>query len=956
MPSSLLTHPRALLVAVALGVGPLTELPGQSVYTAPYTFTTFAGTGGRTGNVDGTGAAARFSSPFGVATDAAGNVYVADTVTSTIRRITTAGEVTTFAGSPGQTGNVDGTGAAARFTNPTALAVDGNGNVYVADNGNHTIRRITPAGAVTTFAGAAGQLGSADGAGTVARFRFPAGLAIDGSGNVFVADSRNGTIRRITPAGVVSTVAGLAEQFGAIDGVAAAARFIQPIAVAADAAGNLFVADISTATIRRVTSTGVVSTFAGSGTSGNADGTGTAASFTQPAGIALDASGNLYVSSASFHTIRRITSAAVVTTFAGVAGASGSSDGVGNLARFFAPRGTAVDRNGNVYVADAGNQTIRRITSAGAVSTFAGTAGTLVRDGTGTAAGFRGPSGVATDSDGNVYVADISQTIRKVTPAAVVTTLAGLADVAGRVDGVGSDARFNNPLGLTVSSAGVVFVVHTQFVRRITPAGDATTFAGAPGGGSTDGTGTNAQFSVPRGIAIDSNGNLYVTDTDNHTLRRITPAGVVTTLAGVAGQAGHVNATGNAARFNLPRGIAIDRNNVLYVADAGTHTIRRVTTAGEVSTIAGNPGSAGSADGTGSAARFDQPRGVAVDRDGNVFVIDYNNHTIRRVAPGGVVSTVAGAPTQVGNVDGTGAEARFNFANDLAVDAAGNLYVADFGNYSIRKGVPASAPPPPPPPGPDSTISNISVRATLAAAQTLIMGFTMQGGAKPVLVRAVGPGLAAFGVPGTMADPRLALFRGQTQLEANDNWGGGATLTAAFVPVGAFGLPPASLDAALLRSVEGSHTAQVTGTGAGTVLVEAYDAGSGLAARLSNVSARNRSGTGADVLIAGITIAGTGPRNVLIRAVGPTLAAFGVPGTLADPKLEVYSGATKIAENDNWVASLAPTFDSVGAFQLAAGSRDAALVISLQPGSYTVQVPGADGGTGEALVELYELP
>jgi sugar lactone lactonase YvrE len=942
--------PAALCLLVLV---PLAAVRAQSVYTAPYTFTTFAGTGGRTGNVDGPAAAARFSSPFGIAVDGAGNVYVADNVTSTIRRITPAGEVTTFAGSPGQPGSADGTAAAARFNSPTAIAIDGNGNFFVADNGNHTIRRIAPDGAVTTFAGAAGQLGSANGAGAAARFRFPTGVAVDGAGNVFVADSRNATIRRIAATGVVSTIAGTAEAFGSVDGNGPSARFVQPVGIASDLAGTVYVADISTATIRRVATTGVVTTFAGSGASGNVNGTGLAASFAQPAGIAIDNAGNLYVSSASSHVIRRITPAAVVTTLAGTAGASGSTDAAGAAARFAAPRGTAVDRSGNLFVADTGNQTIRRITPAGIVSTFAGTPGSLVADGTGTAAGFRGPVGIAADAGGTLFVSDISQTIRRITPAAVVTTFAGQADVPGRLDATGTEARFTNPLGLTVDATGEITLVSAQFVRRIGVDGVVTTLAGSATTGTADGTGTNAQFSLPRGIAVDSARNFYVTDGDSHTIRRITPAGVVTTFAGAANQAGSADGTGTAARFNSPRGIAADAANNLYVADGGNHTIRKISPAGVVTTLAGSPGQAGSADGPGGAARFDQPRGLAVDRDGQVFVIDYNNHTVRRITPAGTVSTVAGAPAQIGNVDDTGAAARFNFPNDIAVDAAGALYVTDFSNYSIRRGVPAAAPPPP---GPAGAISNLSVRTTLAAGQTLIMGFTMQGGAKQVLLRAVGPGLAQFNLPGTMADPRLTLFQGATQLQANDNWGGGAALAGAFTAVGAFGLPAASLDAALLRAVEGSHTAQVTGPGAGIVLVEAYDAGTGFAPRLTNVSARNRAGTGGDVLIAGFTIVGTEARNLLIRAIGPTLAAFGVGGTLADPKLEIYSGATKIAENDTWASSLAATFDSVGAFQLTPGSRDAALVIALQPGSYTVQVAGADGGTGEALVELYELP
>ena len=256
-----------------------------------------------------------------------------------------------------------------------------------------------------------------------------------------------------------------------------------------------------------------------------------------------------------------------------------------------------------------------------------------------------------------------------------------------------------------------------------------------------------------------------------------------------------------------------------------------------------------------------------------------------------------------------------------------------------------------------SMISNVSVRTTLDAGQTLFVGFTMQGGVKPVLVRAVGPGLGNFGVAGAMSDPRLAIYRGADMLTQNDNWGGSSALTNAFASVGAFPLTPASMDAAVMRSLEGGHTAQITGVEAGNVLVEAYDAESGTATRLTNVSARNRVGTGADIMIAGFTIGGTGSKNLLVRAVGPTLADFGVPGTLEHPKLEIYNGAgERIAINEIWSATLSSAFSSVGAFPLTPGSADAALTISLPPGGYTVQVSGADGGTGEALVELYELP
>jgi hypothetical protein len=284
----------------------------------------------------------------------------------------------------------------------------------------------------------------------------------------------------------------------------------------------------------------------------------------------------------------------------------------------------------------------------------------------------------------------------------------------------------------------------------------------------------------------------------------------------------------------------------------------------------------------------------------------------------------------------------------VAVTNAAGTVVSDAATISV---IPAVA----------SAISNVSVRTSLAASQTLIVGFTMAGGAKPILVRAVGPGLAAFGVPATMDDPRLALFDGATSVASNEDWGGGSSLAGSFASVGAFPLPAASRDAALVNSVSGGRTAQINGPGAGAVLVEAYDAGSGVSPRLTNVSARNRVGTGANVLIAGVTISGTAPKTLLIRGVGPTLSVFSVPGVLADPKLEIFnSNQVKIAENDTWSPSLEPVFLAVGAFALTPGSKDAALVISLPPGpngsaGYTIQLSGVASGTGEGLIEVYEV-
>jgi hypothetical protein len=268
------------------------------------------------------------------------------------------------------------------------------------------------------------------------------------------------------------------------------------------------------------------------------------------------------------------------------------------------------------------------------------------------------------------------------------------------------------------------------------------------------------------------------------------------------------------------------------------------------------------------------------------------------------------------------------------------------------------------PAGPTNRLSNLSVLTTLARAQTLTVGFTMSGGSKQVLVRGVGPGLATLGVPGTMPDPTLTLFANSVRVTSNDDWLGATAIANAASAVGAFPLSVGSFDAALVRSISGGHTVEVTGSALasnptanfGTVIVEVYDAGSGNATRLTNLSALNTVNA-TNLLIAGFTLAGTGTKTVLIRAVGPGLTALGVGGALANPKLELYnSSSVLIDSNDDWAASLSPTFSAVGAFGLTAGSRDAALLVTLPAGGYTVQVSGVAGATGLAIIEVYEVP
>lgn len=326
------------------------------------------------------------------------------------------------------------------------------------------------------------------------------------------------------------------------------------------------------------------STWAGSaGISGSADGLATAR-FNNPIGLAVDVAGNVYVGDRQNHTIRKIAPDRTVVTLAGSKGVSGSSDGAGASARFSQPLGLAVDTEGNVFVADSGNSTIRKITPNGVVSTFAGTAGSLGGvNGIGSAARFRAPYGVALDSSGNLYVADgDNHSIRKITPGGTVSTLAGSLGTGGSANGTGNTARLNHPEGLTVDGAGNVFVADTwnHTIRKVTPWGVVTTLAGSAGSpGSANGTGASARFYFPTGVAVDNAGTILVADQFNHTLRKITPAGVATTLAGATGQSGSANGAMTAARFNQPIGLCFDAGGNLYVADYANHTIRKGTSA-----------------------------------------------------------------------------------------------------------------------------------------------------------------------------------------------------------------------------------------------------------------------------------------------------------------------------------------------------------------------------------------
>ena len=735
---------------------------------------TFAGSGSFS-YADGTGTAASFNTLERIAVDLSGNVYVTDRNNHKIRKITPAGVVTTLAGS--SRGSANGSGTAAQFSSPKGIAVDNSGNVYVADTNNHRIRKITPAGAVTTLAGS--SYGDSDGTGTGAQFQSPQDVAVDGSGNVYVADTNNSKVKKITPAGVVTTLAG--STVGYLDGTGTAAMFAYPKGIEVDGAGNIYLADTNNYRIRKITPTGVVTTFAGRTitvidpmmggdyeTGGFEDGNTADALFNRPNDITIDASGNLYVADNYNYKIRKITTTGAVlsgdttgqvgdhnvvldaTDVSGGAVQQIFTISVKSAPTVIATAASAITASGatlNSNVTANGGATVTERgfvyakTSNDATPTFAevngttvikevvtGTTGAFTKALTGLIAntGFSYVSyainsvgttessietfttintpptftstAITSVNEGDTYsyaitTNDVDGDAVSVTATTKpswltihtnveVSTLAG--SDRGDSDGTGTSAQFSYPKGIAIDPSGNVYVADTDShkIRKITPAGVVSTFAGSSYG-FADGTGTAAQFQTPYGITADASGNVYVADTGNQKIRKITPAGVVSTFAGSS--FGFADGTGTAAQFKNPYGVAVDASGNVYVADNSNHIIRKITPAGVVSTFAGS--SYGFADGTATAAKFYNPRGVAVDASGNVYVADYGNRKIRKITPAGVVSTLAGSTA--GDVDGTGTSVQFSSPGGITVDTSGNVYVADSGNHKIRKITPA---------------------------------------------------------------------------------------------------------------------------------------------------------------------------------------------------------------------------------------------------------------------------
>jgi sugar lactone lactonase YvrE len=780
--------------------------------------------------------------------------------------------VTTLAGWPEVAAAADGTGWAARFDQPQGMVADGSGNLYVADNQNGAIRKITPAGVVTTFAGSLAEPGYNDATGTAAEFTNPIGLAIDGAGNLYVGDTSNYLIRKITPAGVVTSLAGTPFQHAEEDGPYKTGRFDNPLAITVDASGNLYVADGWGNSIREVSPAGVLSTIAGTSTSGTADGMGTAAAFNDPSGIALNlSSGVLYVSDTGNNTIRAITPQGLVSTFAGSNTVSGSADGTGTAARFNGPTGLKVDASGNLWVTDAGNGTIRMIT-----------------------------------------------------PSGVVTTVIGSPNLRFNTDGLSTVARFFNPVDVVVVNATTLYVSDsvTNTIRRVA-LGGLPQITTSPTGVSTT-SGQSAQFTV---VATGTGTLTYQWQV------LVSGAATWTNLTDAGAYSGSATATLTVA--NLDTSYDQDQFRCVVADPYGSANSNPATLA-----VTGAPVIL-----TSSPTSPQVPTGDTI--------------TLSVTASGGTVTyqwafnsvAISGATTSSYTISnfGTGSVGTYSVTVTNSYGSTSASFAA-----SVSQ----------------ARLINLSTRAFVGVgtANALTPGFVISGsGTKSMLIRGDGPALTAFSVPNALPTPALSLYDHNTNvIGANTGWGttagGTAALQAAFTQTGAFNFATGSADSAILQSLPAgtSYTAAITGVSnaTGVALAELYDADVGASTgRLINISTRAQVTT-ANAIVAGFFIGGSGNEVVLIRGIGPGLAQFNVANVLASPVLTVYdANQNVIATTQTWNPALAATFAQVYAFGLQSGSNDTAVLLTLPAGNgYTAQISGLHGTGGVALVEVYEVP
>ncbi len=665
-----------------------------------FTINTIAG-GGDDNNTPATTSV--LATPHGIAIDASGNIYVSDYSNNYVRMVNPSGTITNFAGEGSVVGYSGDGGAAiaARLYKPEGVFADGAGNVYISDAGNGAIRRVSSTGIITTIAGIGSQgFSGMGGQATLAELNYPVGVSTDVNGNVYVADEDNYVVYKINTAGIINIIAGTGTQGTSTNNVqATASQLYSPTGVAVDATGNVFIADGGLDDyILHVNTSGVITRFAGTGFPGGFSGDGgpaTAAAIMAPYDVQVDGTGNVYFSDKGNNRTRMINTSGIINTVAGNGTAAFSGDGgAATSAEIHSPYGIAPDTHGNIFISDNGNNRVRQVNTSGIINTTAGN-GSLVFIGDGgpaTLAKLSMPDYVASDFLGNLYCPQDLR-VRMVSTSGIISTFAGngIAGFSGD-GGPATAAEVSASLnGVASDPSGNIYIADSYRVRVVNTSGIISTFAGN-GVNSYSGDGgpaTAAELGCPSGIATDTIGNVYIACNCSNRIRMVNTSGIITTVAGngVTGYSGD-GGPATAAEFYSCKGINFDNSGNLYIVDGAVSIIRMVNTNGIISTFAGIVHNGYSGDGgPATAAEFNGLNDVLSDNAGNVYIADVGNNCIRMINSSGTISTVAGIGT-INGFSGDGGPATSSemyFPEGLALTPLGNIYIADRNNNRIRE-------------------------------------------------------------------------------------------------------------------------------------------------------------------------------------------------------------------------------------------------------------------------------
>lgn len=631
-----------------------------------------------------------------------GLLYIADASNNSVRVLDPAtNTITIYAGSGAATYSGDGAAAiGAQLNYPQSVSIDGAGNIYIADCWQHRIRKVSTTGIITTVAGdGTGSYGGDGGAATAAQLNKPQGVATDDTGNLYIADYLNNRIRKVDLAGNISTIAGMGIAGNAGDGGPAAAALLnRPMDIYLDSANNIYFVDMGNHSVRLITTAGIIQTLAGTGTAGFSGdgGPATAAQLQNPYAVMWHPSGYLYVADYGNHRVRNISLATgIINTVAGNGTAGNSGDGGFSVsAQLHYPAGVTMDNAGNLYITSGSR--IRKVTATGIISTVAGNDGYSGDGARADSALLQNPVHACRDAFGNTYIADSgNHTVRKVNATGIITTIAGNGSRGNTGDnGPATAATLSQPVSVAISSTGYLYISDKahHVIRMVnTATGIITTVArnGVPGLAGNGGLATSAEMNNPYGIALDSADNLYISDNANNCIRRMDAVtNIMTTVvasSGIAGFSGDGSAA-LSATLNGPAYITFDKNDNLFIADRNNNRIRKVeATTGNITTVFGNGTSGNAGDGgTGISAELCQPTGIAVDDSGGMTTSVCGK--IRHVpTSGGPVRVDAGLNVSGISANGlSGSLTAFDTAAGIIYDEHNNLLIPDAGNHCVR--------------------------------------------------------------------------------------------------------------------------------------------------------------------------------------------------------------------------------------------------------------------------------